>query len=41
MKNYMTEQIRNIVLMGHSGAGKTTLTEAMLQVAGITRGEVK
>ncbi|NLL71210.1 MAG: elongation factor G [Epulopiscium sp.] len=37
MKNYMTEQIRNIVLMGHSGAGKTTLTEAMLQVAGITK----
>ncbi|MDX1358606.1 MAG: GTP-binding protein, partial [Clostridia bacterium] len=30
MKNYTSENIRNIVLMGHGSAGKTTLAEAML-----------
>ncbi len=30
MQQYETEQIRNIVLLGHSGSGKTTLAEAML-----------
>jgi elongation factor G len=31
-----TENIRNIVLIGHNGAGKTTLAEAMLFKAGVT-----
>ena len=30
MPNYTTEQIRNVVLLSHSGAGKTSLSEAML-----------
>ncbi len=29
MKNYPTNEIKNIVLLGNSGAGKTTLAEAM------------
>lgn len=29
MKNYPTNEIKNIVLLGHSGSGKTTLAEAM------------
>ncbi|MDR3226429.1 MAG: elongation factor G [Prevotellaceae bacterium] len=30
MRVYQTEEIRNIVLLGNSGAGKTTLAEAMM-----------
>jgi small GTP-binding protein len=30
MKNYATQNIRNIGFIGHGGEGKTTLTEAML-----------
>ncbi len=30
MKVYSTDKIRNITLLGHSGAGKTSLVEAML-----------
>ncbi|MEJ2368018.1 MAG: elongation factor G [Acidobacteriota bacterium] len=33
MKVYGPQEIRNIVLLGHGGAGKTTLTSAMLYTA--------
>ena len=36
MVNVPTERIRNIVLLSHSGAGKTILAEAMLHTAGVT-----
>ena len=36
MVNVPTERIRNIVLLSHSGAGKTILSEAMLHTAGVT-----
>ena len=35
MKVYQTNDIKNIALLGNDGAGKTTLTEAMLYEAGI------
>ncbi|NIQ97216.1 MAG: hypothetical protein GWN87_25870, partial [Desulfuromonadales bacterium] len=34
MPNYRTEDIRNIALAGHTGCGKTMLTEALLARAG-------
>ncbi len=34
MKNYQPQQIRNIGLCSHGGAGKTSLAEAMLYTAG-------
>ncbi|WP_058486241.1 elongation factor G [Defluviitalea phaphyphila] len=34
MKNYNMNQIRNTILLGHGGCGKTTISEAMLYVAG-------
>ena len=34
MKNYTTEKIRNVALISHSGAGKTSLAEAMIYTSG-------
>ena len=36
MKVYRTDEIRNVVLLGHGGSGKTSLVEAMLYVSGVT-----
>ena len=36
MKIYTTDRIRNVVILGHGGAGKTSLTEAMAYLSGIT-----
>ena len=36
MKIYTTDKIRNVVLLGHSGSGKTSMVEAIAKVAKIT-----
>ncbi|MCI9489515.1 elongation factor G [Lachnospiraceae bacterium 48-42] len=36
MKVYRTDEIRNVVLLGHGGCGKTSLAEAMAYVSGAT-----
>ena len=36
MDVFRTDRIRNVVLLGHGSAGKTTLTEAMAYLSGIT-----
>ena len=35
MNVYGTQQIRNVVLLGHGGAGKTTVAEALALVTGV------
>ena len=35
MKKYKANQLRNVVLLSHGGAGKTSLTEAMLYDTGV------
>ena len=30
MKEYLSKDVRNVVLLGHSGAGKTAMVEAAL-----------
>ena len=35
MNVYTTDKIRNVVLLGHGGAGKTSLVEAMAYLAGM------
>jgi elongation factor G len=37
MNVYETDNIRNVVILGHGGTGKTTLVEAMAYVAGLTK----
>ena len=34
MKGYTSEQIRNVIMLGHGGAGKTTVVEAALAATG-------
>lgn len=36
MNVYTTDKIRNVVLLGHGGAGKTSLVEAMAYLSGMT-----
>ncbi|MCC8061131.1 MAG: elongation factor G [Clostridiales bacterium] len=37
MNVYATNRIRNVVLLGHGGAGKTTVAEALAFVTGVTK----
>ena len=36
MKVYKTQDIRNVVILGHGGCGKTSLAESMAHVTGVT-----
>ena len=37
MNNYKTENIRNVVILGHGGCGKTDLVDAMAHVSGVVQ----
>ena len=37
MNIYGTKNIRNVVLLGHGGAGKTTVAEALAYITGVTK----
>ena len=43
MKEYLAEQIKNIIILGHLGSGKTSLAEALAFVSGTIekKGEVE
>lgn len=43
MEKYLTDKIRNLALVGHSGVGKTQLVEALLYETGAIkrRGKVE
>ena len=36
-KEYTTDKIRNVVVLGHGGAGKTTLVDALCFTAGTSK----
>ena len=40
MKSYTSKEIRNVVMLGHSGSGKTTITESCLFKSGATKRDV-
>ena len=39
MTIYKSDELRNVVLLGHGGAGKTSLAEAMLFDTGAVKGD--
>ena len=37
MNVFTTDKIRNVVLLGHGGCGKTSLVEAIAYLSGMTK----